>query len=163
MEVFRVRVVREDTGFSAAHFITFGDGECERLHGHNYKVGVELRGSMAPGGMVYDFSAIGRLLAVVVRKLDHRMLLPSRNPRIRVEEHGARVRAVSGDREWVFPRGDCVILPVENATAEEIAAWISLELRGEMERSGLGLPEAIETEVEESPGHAAVHEWTRAG
>ena len=34
-ERYRVRVTKDHVVFSAAHFITFVDNVCERLHGHN--------------------------------------------------------------------------------------------------------------------------------
>ena len=39
----KVKVEGGNLKFSAAHFITYG-GKCERLHGHNYGVLVEMDG-----------------------------------------------------------------------------------------------------------------------
>ncbi len=39
----KVKVEGGNLKFSAAHFITYG-GKCERLHGHNYGVLVEMEG-----------------------------------------------------------------------------------------------------------------------
>ncbi|MFP6753331.1 MAG: 6-carboxytetrahydropterin synthase, partial [Pirellulaceae bacterium] len=43
---FHVRLEKEQLIFSAAHFITFNDDTCERLHGHNYRVMAEVRGQL---------------------------------------------------------------------------------------------------------------------
>ncbi len=39
---FATRVEKEHLKFSAAHFLIFANGSAERLHGHNYRVAVEL-------------------------------------------------------------------------------------------------------------------------
>ncbi|HEX3599964.1 MAG TPA: 6-pyruvoyl tetrahydrobiopterin synthase, partial [Lacipirellulaceae bacterium] len=56
--------------------------------------------------------------------LDHFMLLPMDHPQIRVEESNNEVTAKFGDRRWVFPSGDCRLLPVANTTSEMLAAYI---------------------------------------
>ena len=39
---YAIRVEKENLKFSSAHFLIFEDGTAERLHGHNYRVAVEL-------------------------------------------------------------------------------------------------------------------------
>ena len=56
------------------------------------------------------------------------MLLPTQHPQIRVEDDGREVTATFGDRRWVFPSGDCRLLPVANTTAELLAAYIGEQL-----------------------------------
>ena len=45
-ETYRVRLDKECHVFSAAHFITFHRDVCEELHGHNYRVAVEVDGPL---------------------------------------------------------------------------------------------------------------------
>ena len=42
---FEVYVDKEDFKFHAAHFMAY-DGYRERLHGHNYQVGVRMKGEV---------------------------------------------------------------------------------------------------------------------
>lgn len=44
-ELFEVFVGKEDFKFSCSHFVAF-EGYRERLHGHNYSVGVRLKGQV---------------------------------------------------------------------------------------------------------------------
>ena len=37
---------QKQTRIGAGHFITFENGESERLHGHNYRVAVEVTGPL---------------------------------------------------------------------------------------------------------------------
>ena len=86
------------------------------------------------------------------------MMLPTRNPLIRVEEAGPSVRVRYREREWVFPRGDCVLLPVENTTAELLARYIAERLRDDLKRHHDFTPLVLRVEVEENVGQAAACE-----
>lgn len=152
---YHVRLAREDLAFSAAHFITFG-GQCERLHGHNYRVAVEVHGALDANHYVVDFGALGDLLRQLLSGWDHRVLLPTQHAEIRVAADDREVTATYQDRRWVFPRGDCVLLPMANTTAELLAQYLAAALAGRLE-DRLGLrPERIVVEVHESPGQMGV-------
>src|SRR6266496_4761728 len=78
---YHVRVAKEQLTFSAAHFITLQNGSlCERLHGHNYRVAVEVSGPLDASQCVIDFIAVRDLLATLTVLLDHHVLLPTNSP-----------------------------------------------------------------------------------
>lgn len=61
--------------FSAAHSLRGYQGKCEKLHGHNYKVEVELKSpELGRVGMVVDFSDLKYALDKVLSRLDHQHL-----------------------------------------------------------------------------------------
>ena len=61
--------------FSAAHKLRGYQGECERLHGHNWKVEVSLRSEKLNSlGMVMDFKELKNLMNEVLKELDHHYL-----------------------------------------------------------------------------------------
>jgi 6-pyruvoyltetrahydropterin/6-carboxytetrahydropterin synthase len=67
--------IRVESGFAAAHFLRDYKGKCEKLHGHNYKVRVYVKGKrLNEGGMLFDFSEMKRGLGELVQKLDHGLL-----------------------------------------------------------------------------------------
>jgi 6-pyruvoyltetrahydropterin/6-carboxytetrahydropterin synthase len=152
---FRVRVTKDQLVFSAAHFITFAGGICERLHGHNWRTAVELTGPLDENHYVFDFIALRDALQKIVDGLDHRVLLPARHPKIRVEERPTEVEATFENRRWLFPREDCVLLPVENTTAELIAFWIAGQLRQVINQTPQHALEMLRVEVEENFGQSA--------
>ena len=133
-EQYHVRLLKEQLTFSAAHFITFGDNICERLHGHNYGVRCRVSGSLNEHGYVVDFIALRDNLAEIVSGLDHHVLLPTDHPDIAVAIDGKEVIARFEDRRWVFPVGDCVLLPIANTTAELLAAYIGSTLLADSEQ-----------------------------
>ena len=79
------------SSLARAHFITFAGGICERLHGHNWRTAVELTGPLDENHYVFDFIALRDALQKIVDGLDHRVLLPTRHPKIRVEERPTEV------------------------------------------------------------------------
>src|SRR4051794_40922002 len=110
---YRVRVYKENFDFSAGHFITFG-GLCETLHGHNYRVEVQLVGENGPDRFVYNFSDLKPLVRQECSLLDHRMLLATKNPLLQYEYSEDEVEVRFGARRYLFPRAEVALLPVEN-------------------------------------------------
>ena len=158
-EQFHVHLHKEQLTFSAAHFITFGDNVCERLHGHNYGVRCSVSGSLNEHGYVVDFIALRDQLAEVVTELDHRVLLPTEHPTIAVAIEGGEVVAKFEQRRWVFPLEDCVLLPIANTTAELLAAYIaSVLLANESEWSHDGIVKLV-VGVDENQGQWGEYEY----
>lgn len=153
---FRVRVTKDHLVFSAAHFITFNGNICERLHGHNWRVAVEVCGPLDENHYVFDFIALRDSLQAIVLELDHHVLLPTLHPAIHVTTTEHEVEARYESRRWVFPLEDCVLLPVANTTAERIAEWIGGRLRDEIKPKNLHPLTAVQIEVEENFGQWAI-------
>ncbi len=150
-----MRVTKDHLVFSAAHFITFAGGVCERLHGHNWRTSVELVGALDENQYVFDFIALRDALQKIVDGLDHRVLLPTEHPKICVHAAPHAVEARFENRRWVFPLEDCVLLPIENTTAELIAFWIAGQLRDQLNRSPKHALDRLRVEVEENFGQSA--------
>ena len=61
--------------FSAAHNLRGYDGDCERLHGHNYQVRASVRvAELGTDGLALDFRDLKAALGEVTDQLDHRYL-----------------------------------------------------------------------------------------
>lgn len=153
-ESFHIRIAKAEHVFSAAHFITF-DGHCERLHGHNYHVAAEVDGPLDDDQLVIDFVLVRDKMRAIIAELDHYVLLPTQHPQIRVEDNGREVTATWGERRWVFPSGDCRLLPVANTTAELLAAHIGGQLQAAIRDAGVAIDE-IHLEVDECDGQVGV-------
>ena len=161
-ETFRVRVGEEALYFSAAHFITYGGSECEHLHGHNYRVAVSLEGDVNEDAYVYDFVALKDRMRELVDALDHRMLLPRDNPDLELREEEDEVSVTYGERRYVFPARDVVVLPVPNTTAEMLAEYLLDRLAEDVRGEGVDGVHRAEVEVEESFGQSATARRTLA-
>lgn len=155
---YRVRVTKDHLVFSAAHFITFNGNVCERLHGHNWRVAAEIAGVLDENFYVFDFIALRDTLQALVNELDHRMLLPTLHKTIRVRPGEREVEVTFEDRRWVFPREDCVLLPIENTTAERLASWLAGRLHEKIAATGAMNLTALRVEVEENFGQWGICE-----
>ncbi len=75
-----------EDSFSSAHQLREYKGQCERLHGHNWRVEATVEGDKLNNqGLLLDFKEIKGALASVLQNLDHTFLndLPhfqERNP-----------------------------------------------------------------------------------
>lgn len=64
-------VTRQFT-FSAAHHLTDYYGECERPHGHTYRLAVTVKGPVQKNGLVIDFVVLKKHVEQkILSKLDH--------------------------------------------------------------------------------------------
>lgn len=156
---FSVAVTKEDLVFAAAHFITFAGHRCETLHGHNYRVRIVLEGGLEPDSwFVVDFSAVKGVMRRLTAELDHKVLLPTQNPKLAVARQGDSVTvAVDGRPRYVFPDGDCVLLPIPNTTVEMLAQHLAGRVRTEFAGLGIRHLTSLELEVEENFGQAATY------
>ena len=159
-ENYHVRVTKDYLVFSAAHFITFNGNICERLHGHNYRMAAEVFGPLDENHYVVDFIALREALRAITAELDHHMLLPTQHPLIRVSASDESVEVTFEDRRWVFPRGDCILLPIANTTTELLARHIGQRLLQALAATGQARPARLRIEVDECFGQLATWDWT---
>ncbi len=158
-ERFSVKVARDHLTFCCGHFISFDGHQCERLHGHNYRAEITVEGPLAAEWYVFDFVALRARAKEITDELDHHMLLATANPVIVLEESSTQVHVRYKDREWSFPRGDCILLPIENTTAELIAKYIAGRLAIALRERHQFVPDVLRVEVEEGVGVSAIYEW----
>ena len=93
-------------GFAAAHSLRGYEGNCERLHGHNYRVRAMWESDrLNELGLVMDFRDAKRALKDITEQLDHRYLNdldafkvdnPSSETLARVIYEGLEARAPEG-------------------------------------------------------------------
>lgn len=159
MSAYHIRVEKDYTGFSAAHFITFDGHQCEELHGHNYRVAISIGGDLDENFYVFNFVPLKRAMRALTNRLDHKMLIARDNALCRLEqdEESVSVTYTPKLKRYVFPRSDVVILPIPNTTAEMLATWISTELRQALSDQDSSHLHWLEVEVEESAGQRAVY------
>ncbi len=158
MGTFRVSVSKDYLVFAAAHFITFRGHACEALHGHNYRLGITVEGPIDPESFfVVDFAILKQAVRKYVELMDHRVLLPTDNPKLRFEEREDAVFVdYLGNPAYRFPKRDCAMLPVSNTTAEMIAEWVATSVARDLGDEGARLT-WLELEVEESFGQSATY------
>jgi len=151
MERYRISVAGEGLVFSAAHFLVFDDGASESLHGHDYRVRVELVGAADADGLVHDFVDLRERARRLVARLDHHVLLPSGCPGLELSRRDGDVVVSHSERSYRLPADDVLVLPVANTSTELLAGHLAEELASELAPLAPGLEEVV-VEIEEAPG-----------
>eukprot|EP00968_Pinguiococcus_pyrenoidosus_P028177 scaffold7673_cov258-Pinguiococcus_pyrenoidosus.AAC.14 len=157
---FDVYVAKQDFKFHCAHFVTFS-GFRERMHGHNYNVGVALKGShLGPDGYVVDFGDIKKVTRRLCKELNERFICPMYSDVMEVElgEDQVVLRCEDG-AYFSLPRGDCAVLPLVHSTAEEISRffWCNLVQEFTIEWLKARGVTAVEITVSEAASQQAVY------
>ena len=148
-----VKLAKQDFKFSAAHFTVFPNGEAERLHGHNYRVRVELEGTdLGPSGLLVSVSEVKAKLRALCASLDERTLVPEKSPRLEVSRDGDDIEITFGRRRYRVPAEDAKLLPLQNVTMELLAMYLWRELAPSLAGSAV---ERLVIEVEETAGQSA--------
>lgn len=61
--------------FSSAHYLNEYNGNCARLHGHNWKIQIEVSSfEINDIGMALDFKDLSKLAWQVIGKFDHQVI-----------------------------------------------------------------------------------------
>lgn len=109
--------------FSSAHIIPEYE-KCGRLHGHTYAVHVKIEGTLDEKGIIVDFSIVKDVLKKIVDSLDHRILIPGNSKVVTIEEKQDCFNISMLKKSYVFPKNDCLILPIESTSAENLSEYI---------------------------------------
>jgi 6-pyruvoyltetrahydropterin/6-carboxytetrahydropterin synthase len=154
-EEIRVRVYGGKNSFAASHFLV-EMGKCERLHGHNYSVTVEVCGEPDSNGVVIDFNVLNPVVGEICNSLDHRVLIAKNDKRYKLSVGKSEVEVTFDDRRFVFPRKDCVILPVDATTVEKMSCFILGKIIKELNKGSNTTFKWIEVGVSEGSKQMAL-------
>jgi 6-pyruvoyl-tetrahydropterin synthase len=155
-ESFKVYVTKDYLKFSAAHFIAY-PGFREALHGHNYRVSVEVEGSLGPNGYVVDFGVVKKIARRVCERLNEKTIVPMQSDCVAVSEDGPQIVMRYASDEFRIPKADAALLPLVHSSAEELARYLAGELRRELRGERIDDIVAIQVGVEETTGQAAYY------
>jgi 6-pyruvoyl tetrahydropterin synthase/QueD family protein len=151
---YRVIVDKSNLHFAAGHFITYA-GKCEVLHGHNYCLSLDLEGGLTADGFVFDFVALKKIARAVTERLDHRFLLATENPHLRLKHDEVSWEICYKDDRYVLPNRVVLPLPLDNITAERLAEYIWGEVAREIRARGADSVTTLTVGIEEAPGQTA--------
>ena len=114
---------KEKIRFSSAHVIPEYE-KCGRLHGHTYAVHVKLYGEPDDKGIIIDFSIIKENLKDIIKKIDHKIILPkySKFAKIKIEKNSININTLG--KTYIFPKEDCILLPIDSTSAEKLSCYI---------------------------------------
>jgi len=160
MERWSIQLRKEDFKFSIAHFLIFPDGSKERLHGHNYRVAVDLEGALGAEGLVLDFKSVKELVRALCAELDEYWVVPGEHPELKIDARDdGHTEVMYRDCRYLAPTDEIVVLPIANTSSELFATWFGRELDQRLtERIGPGRIARLRVSVEETSGQRGTFE-----
>ena len=149
----RILIARAEHKFSCAHMTVFPDGTKERLHGHNYTVSIAIEVDRIDLPSMIPFSPIKAAVGELCRSWKERVLLAAHNPHFAIIHDSHELEITLCGERYVFPRGDVLLLPIDNISVEALASHAA-----DLLLDALVLPPtvvAVEVTVQESPGQGS--------
>jgi 6-pyruvoyl-tetrahydropterin synthase len=73
----RLRIGIENFSVDSAHY-TLSSEPNSQIHGHTYRINVEIEGEVNPAtGFVMDFDELRRVVKEILRRWDHKLIVPA--------------------------------------------------------------------------------------
>jgi len=69
----------KDYVWEMSHRLPFHNGWCKNIHGHSYKMRLELVGELDENGMLIDFYDIDKVVKPIITQYDHSMLVDEKD------------------------------------------------------------------------------------
>lgn len=160
---FEIYVSKDTFKFNASHFVAY-PGFRERLHGHNYRAAVRLIGGRTVGGdgYVLDFGCVKEAVKDACKGMNEYFLVPMLSNVLDITVDvslGGSVNIVTEDgSKFVFPKEDCLLLPIMHTTAEELAVYLYGKILAQLDANYMrerGVT-VMEVTVSEAVGQDAV-------
>ena len=121
---------RPNNYFSASHFL-IGFSKCDRLHGHDYSVTLKIRYHTAVDDQFFDFRTINSVIDQVIKKLDHKVLLPGNSSKFNIQSssNGKNWDIFINEKKYSFPKENVEILKDHTqTTCENIAEYLHSQI-----------------------------------
>ena len=133
----------------------FADGTKERLHGHNYTIAVALEVDRIDLASMIPFTPIKTAIRELCAAWKEHLLLAARNPWLTIVRDADELEFTLCGQRYVVPRGDALLLPIDNISVEALAAHVADLVRGTLAAASLPAAATLEVTIEESPGQGA--------
>ena len=116
-------ILKNEIQFDTAHYLSGYEGKCSNIHGHRYRLVVELSSDnlQASGqcrGMVADFSDVKKAMRAIAEQYDHKLLIEDN------EDGRAVAEALSN-----VPNQFAIVMVPYRPTAEEMSRDIYYQMK----------------------------------
>lgn len=140
--------------FSACHFIP-NHPKCGCLHGHTYAISVRIEGEQV-GEFIIDFEQVKRIVNDICDRLDHRVLIADKDPRLRIEKKGSvSIEIIESKKKYLLPSEDVVFLPTCSVSAEDLCKYFTSGIAKALKSNGAENITKIHVRVDEGIGQGA--------
>lgn len=133
-------IISKEFKFEAAHRLPLHAGACANIHGHSYRVVVEIGGELntdgPASGMVMDFGCLSDAMRTIldeglpdVGPWDHSLMLWVGDPLVGVFNNAIANGDISEQR---------IIIMTNQPTAENMARWLSVLIQDQLSQDPRG-------------------------
>jgi 6-pyruvoyltetrahydropterin/6-carboxytetrahydropterin synthase len=71
--------IAKEFQWEMGHRLSFHKGKCRNLHGHSYKLWIELNGKEDANGLLMDYYDLANLIYPIIEKIDHSFMVSSKD------------------------------------------------------------------------------------
>jgi 6-pyruvoyltetrahydropterin/6-carboxytetrahydropterin synthase len=75
--------IAKEYRWEMGHRLPFHKGLCRNIHGHSYKMSVEITGNLNKNGMIIDFFDLNKIVKPIIEKYDHAFLCWNNDKRVK--------------------------------------------------------------------------------
>tara|TARA_R110002153_G_scaffold265973_1_gene428987 strand:+ start:343 stop:840 length:498 start_codon:yes stop_codon:yes gene_type:complete len=101
----QISITREYS-FEMGHALMKHKGKCYNIHGHNYRLEVEIyaRDTNPITGMIMDFQELDDIVNPIIKKFDHKLYMNKLDNRIKLvqEAYGLEFEPTAENLVWMF-------------------------------------------------------------
>jgi 6-pyruvoyltetrahydropterin/6-carboxytetrahydropterin synthase len=75
--------ISKEFRWEMGHRLPYHEGLCRNIHGHSYKMVVEIEGDVDENGMIIDFYDLGGIVKPIIEQYDHAFLCWEKDEKLR--------------------------------------------------------------------------------
>lgn len=157
-----IEIAKSYLHFSAAHFTIFSATERERLHGHNWRLAVEITGELGADGLCFDYAIYKEILKDLCAQYDEYTLIAETSPHLEISEDDDYFFIKHNGRTQPLLKTDTILLPVANITIESLAVYFLEILVSDRKTLDECRIQAFEVRVSSGPNQWGKANWSRS-
>ena len=147
--------------FSAAHFTIFSATNRERLHGHNWRIAVEISCELGDDGLCFDYAIYKEILKNLCAQYDEYTLIPNDSPHLDISEDEDYYFIKHNNITQPLLKTDTILMPVKNITIEALSQYfLELMTADKQHLENLKI-HAFEMRVSSGPNQWGISWWQR--
>ncbi len=147
--------------FSAAHFTIFSATNRERLHGHNWRIAVEITGEIDDNGLLFDYAIYKKILKDLCQQFDEYTLIAEQSPYLIIDADEDYYYIKHNNITQPLLKSDTILLPVKNVTIESLSYYfLSLMVADKARLDELNIT-SFEMRVSSGPNQWGIACWSR--
>jgi 6-pyruvoyltetrahydropterin/6-carboxytetrahydropterin synthase len=147
--------------FSAAHFTVFSATNRERLHGHNWRIAVEITGEMGDNGLCFDYAIYKKILKDLCAQYDEYTLIAEQSPYLTITEDSEFHYIEHNGITQPLLKTDTILMPVQNITIEALANYFLQQMVKDQNHLDELKIHGFEMRVSSGPNQWGICRWSR--